>query len=279
MSEVASHPDGRASTREPLLWLALAAALSPTLLDFVQHTAQEPWARPFLLVAALGLAAAWRDPRRAPRRPFGFLLVAAGVGLALATVGGGMTRLGRPGLPLALVGMALALGRPVLPIALLACWAVPPPKALLVMLSPGLESLLARAAVGITRSLGGTASFVKEGLILNGASLQLDAPDGGLPLAFAIGGLAWWSVAHRAGGLRESGAAAVRLAPWGLAAQAGLLCLAIATLAAGGAGEGARAVLDHGGWAAVAVALLVTTRRTARTARAIPLGVVAEARR
>lgn len=180
VSEAALAP-GRASVREPLLWLALAAALSPTLLDFVEHAAQEPWARPFLLVGVLGLASAWRNPRRARPRPFGWLLVAAGVGFALLTVGGGMTRLGRPGLPLAIVGMALALGRPVLPIALLACWAVPPPKALLTALSPGLESALAWAAVGVTRSLGGTASFVKDDLLLNDASLLLDAPDGGLP--------------------------------------------------------------------------------------------------
>lgn len=279
MNGVASRSEGLAHPREPLLWLALAAALSPTLLDFVRHVAVEPWARPFLLVGTLGLAAAWSDPRRAGRRPLGFLLVAAGVALALVTVGGGMTRLGRPGLPLAIVGMALALGRPVLPIALLACWAVPPPKALLTALSPGLESALAWAAVGVTRSLGGTASFVKDDLLLNDASLLLDAPDGGLPLALALGGLAWWSVARHAGGTRECAAAALRLAPWGLVAQAVLLCFAMATLAAARTGAGARALLDHGAWAAIALALLVTARRAARTARALPLRTVAEARR
>jgi len=265
VTDLAARPAGRANAREPLLWGALAVALSPALLDLLQHWTGEPWARPFLLVAALGLLAAWRDERHTPPRPLGYLLVAAGVALVLIAAGGGMTRLGRPGLPLAIVGMALVVGRPVLPIALLSCWAVPPPKALLAALPPGLETALGWAAIGVTRAFEGTASFGKEGLVLDGATLRLDAPDGGVPLALMLAGLGWWSRARLGGTVRDSLRAALRLAPWGLAAQALVLCLAFAMLAAGAAG-GARALLDHAAWAVLAFALLAGAKQVARSA-------------
>ena len=106
------EPESRWEVRELILWGALVVAFSASWVDLVRHWTEEPWARPSVLFLALFVVAAARDRgRQAPRRGGG-LLVAAGLGLSLIAFGGSMDRLGRPGIPLGIIGMARALGRP-----------------------------------------------------------------------------------------------------------------------------------------------------------------------
>src|SRR5262245_16270637 len=88
--------------REILLWSALTIALSASWVDLATHGIAEPWARPAALFPFLFVAAALRDRRRERPRRSGALLVVAGLALSLFAVGGGLDRLGRPGIPIAM---------------------------------------------------------------------------------------------------------------------------------------------------------------------------------
>jgi hypothetical protein len=257
--------------REILLWSALAIGLSASWVDLARHSLDEPWARPVALFPVLFVAAFLRDHRRRRAWHGGTLLVATGLALSLFAVGGGVDRLGRPGIPIAVTGMALALGRPSLATALLACWWIPPPAALSKALAPGLESGLAWIAARAAEAQGLSAVATPHALEIGGAKLELVPMDGGLPLAVYLAGVGWWGALHAGGGIREAFGAALRGVPLALAAQALGLGLAFASLASGGA-SAARMLLDLWPWPVLAIGVLraESARRSATGARALP---------
>jgi len=254
----------RNGLRDLVLWAALLAALSPSLADLAQHWVVEPWARASALFVPLWLLCAWRD--RAPRRPHadGYLLLALGLAVSLAAVGGGMARLGRPGIPLAVVGLARALGRPSPPCALVALWLIPVPDALVERLSPGLEAAVPALAAAVARAFGAQAEWIGGRLVAPAGALAFDAADGGLPLVWVLAGLGWYGAAARRGPLRDAGLAALRAAPWALAAQL-LGLLAASGLVVAGRPAAAAVLLRDGVWsAAAAFGLWRAQRGTAR---------------
>jgi hypothetical protein len=255
LASSAPEPESPWEIRELVFWGALGVALSASWVDLVKHWMNEPWACPAVLFLPLFVVAAARDRgRQAPRRGGG-LLVAAGLGLSLIAFGGSLGRLGRPGIPLAIIGMARVLGRPSLATSLLALWLVPPPFALSEALSPGLERGLAWLAAGAAKAWGLPVVLGPRALEIAGATLEIRQTDGGVPLAIYLAGVGWWGAVGAGGGLREALRAAARIAPLGFVAQALALCLAFALLA-GRAPNAARAVLDHGAWPVLALALV-----------------------
>ena len=150
--------------------------------------------------------------------------------------------------------MALAMGRPTLAISLLALWVIPPPFAVSNALSPGLEHGLAWLAAGAAEAGGLHVVLNRRSLEIAGATLGIRQTDGGIPLAIYLAGIGWWSAVRAGGGIRDALASAARTAPLGFVAQALLLCIAFALLA-GRAPDAARAVLDHGAWPVLALAL------------------------
>lgn len=256
------------TAREGILWSALAVALSASWVDLARHGLEEPWARPAALFLPLFGLAAFRSPRGAGAPRLGAWLVAAGIGLSLLAVGGGVDRLGRLGIPLTVIGMAHALGRPPLATSLLAMWMVPPPSAVIGAFSPGLERALAGLAAGISDTLGVPATVAPYGLEIAGATLALRPSDGGLPLAAYFAGLGWWRAVRSGGGVRQAVVEAASFAPFGLLAQAVGLVVAFALLGAG-AGGASRSFLDLLPWPALGLALLFawTPRSAAGGAR------------
>jgi hypothetical protein len=246
--------------RASALWLGLAAALSPVLADLAQHWAAEPWARYSAVFVPLALSLAWSDaPSRRPRAD-GWLWIALALALALVSAGGGMARLGRPAIPIAVLGLARVLGRPAPVRAALAVWVVPLPNALLQATSPGLEWLvgagLARAAAGLGIPLQWVQTRDFVGLTAPGGSLALGGVQGGLPLVALLAGLGWYAAARHDAPLRAAARRALRWAPWGLVVQAAAIALAAVLLAAGSPGA-ARGLLVHATWIAVAACGLV----------------------
>jgi len=241
--------------RERVLWGALAIALSASWFDLARHWWEEPWARPAALFLPLVVAAAARDRGRQEARWDGALLVAVGLGWSLVAMGGGLPRLGRPGVPLAMIGLARALGRPSLAVSLLALWVIPPPFALAKALLPGLEQGLAWIAVQLAEARGLPGLLTPRFVEIAGATLPLGPADGGLPLAVYLAGVGWWSAVRADGGVREAARAAARIAPLGFLAQALGLVLALALLFARAA-PAARALLDLLAWPVLALALL-----------------------
>lgn len=271
------EPGSRCEVRELVLWGALAVAFSASWMDLLRHWTEEAWTRPSVLFLALFVLAAVRDRRRQAPWWGGGVLVAAGLALSLIAFAGSLARLGRPGLPLGIIGMALAMGRPTLAISLLALWVIPPPFAVSNALSPGLEHGLAWLAAGAAEAGGLHVVLNRRSLEIAGATLGIQQTDGGIPLVIYLAGIGWWSAVRAGSGIRDALASAARTAPLGFAAQSLLLCIAFALLA-GRAPDAARVVLDHGAWPVLALALYrarpahihsTTARAEARPQRAM----------
>lgn len=265
---------GAPVTRSPwLLWSALAVALSPSLVDLARHVVANPWARgaavfPFLLAWSAYTA----EERDRPARD-GLVWLALGVALSLVGVGGGMPRVGRPGIALAVIGLARATGAPPLRCALLAAFAIPPPTQLVALLSPGLEGAAAWLAARVAGLLGSGAlvdwSRAREIRLVasDGGALSLYPADGGLALAWSLAGVGWFAAVRRGGSLRAASRRALR---WGTAAlplQA-LALGAASALALLGAPHAARAGLDAVVAVAAIAALWLAVRGTANDATA-----------
>lgn len=232
-----------------MLWVALGVALSPVLLDWSLQVWTSPWARGAALFPLLLLWSARHD--RAPARPArdGFAWLALGLVMTLIGVGGGMPRAGRPGIALAVIGLARAIGFPRTPRALLAAFAIPIPSQVLATLTPGLEtavaSLVARggALAGVSAHLDATPAGALRFVASHGV-LELFPGDGGVPLAWSFAGIGWFTAVQRGAAIPAALRASVGPAVTGLVLQAFVIAFAcIATLL--GAAGFARTLLDQ----------------------------------
>jgi hypothetical protein len=260
--------------RSWLLWIALGLALSPAILDWLRQVATSPWARGAAVFPLLLLWSSYRD--ETPARPArdGYLWLALGLGLTLVGVGGGMPRVGRPGIALAVVGLARAIGFPSTPRALLAAFAIPIPSQVLAALAPGLEAAVASLVAG-GADLAGVGAHVDATRV---SSLRFVAPrgvldlfpgDGGLSLAWSFAGIGWFAAVQRGAAIPAALRAASARVLVAFALQASLLVLACMVTLFGGSGF-ARMLLDHCVIAATLVALGVSlqTLRGARSGMA-----------
>lgn len=185
-----------------MLWIAVAAALSPSLFDLGAHIAANPWVRGTAIFPLLFAWCAFTDP--APPRPSrdGLLLLLLGVAAVFISVGGGMARVGRPGIALAVIGAARMTGRPSLPVALLAIWLVPFPTQFVEALAPGLDGLVARVAAALGNFAGVPAEADARRVtalwfVTPSGPLHLFPGDGGLALAWTFAGLGWFAALQR----------------------------------------------------------------------------------
>ena len=242
--------DADVPSRIWIFWVALCVALSPSLVDAASLAVDEWWARGSLWVGALAIHGMLRSPEGARSVRVGVALVVVGVGLVVLAAGGGMTRLGRPGVPLAVLGMALILGRPSPQSAGLLVFAVAPPRVLMDAL-PGLQQLVIAAALASSDAF---APDPEGGLRLGTQVLSLESPDGGLPLLLMLAGLGAHASLRRGGPAINAVGSAIRCGllaiPIQLAALAGAACL----LKIGYANAG-RFLLSHLVWVGSALLL------------------------
>jgi hypothetical protein len=226
------------------LWLALFIGLSPTLVDLARHWLAEPWALPFACFVPLWLLCVHGDAKRSSSHRFGLLLVVAGVLLAAFAATGGSTRLGRYGIPAAVLGLALWLGRPSPARALLASWWIPVPNAV----QSGLFAWLSAAAgkwlaSGLAAGSGGESIEAGPVSLPRIAGVELGAGDLGVQLCWFLAGLGWYAAASRGAGVTLAAGAALRSGLLGIPLQ--MLALgAVAALALLGNPALARVWLD-----------------------------------
>lgn len=238
--------------RALLLWVALLAGFSPILADLVDHLFAEPWAcyvLVFVPLCGVGLARSQAQPRR---RPDGFVWLAIAVLVELVAVGGNTTRLARPAFPLAVIGLCRGFGLATTRAAALSLWLVPVSSSLLRLASPRLEELLLGMAVAVVRVTG--VDVTVDGRVAWAASgaLQLQRWHGGLPLMALLSGLGWYASLRADSGLAATLRRTLAWGALGFPLQALGVVVAVGVLAAG-APAVARALLDHGVWASVAV--------------------------
>ena len=251
--------------REFLLWGLLGLAASPVLVDTARYLLTTPWGAYSLVFWALFVREVLRNPAAPDPRGAGWLLVAVGIGIELVMVQAGWPRWGRPGVALAMLGMALGLGHPRLAMALLALWTVPLPSFIAQLASPGLEGLLLKLAGFALSPLGIPLEVVsrtpRETLVTAGSrEMPVFASDGGLYLVALLAGLAFYTaVRARLGPARVLR----RMITWAALALPTQLAAVIAAGAALAAGlpEIARLGLTHAPWMLTALAVLALQTR------------------
>ena len=232
-----------------VLWIALAAALSPLLVDLAAHEAGNVWARGAAIFPLLLAYCAWRDTSPPLPSRDGLVLLVLGVAVAFVGVGGGMPRVGRPGIALSVIGLARMTGRPSLRCALLALWVIPFPTQIIEALAPGLDAVVANLSAHVATALGVAAHVdashvVALWLVVPAGRLELFPGDGGVALAWTFAGLGWFVAVRSEATLTEAARIALRWMVAALPLQAAALALACAMALLGRPGLG-RALLDH----------------------------------
>lgn len=192
--------DWKPLLRTPLLWIALIAAISPSLIDLGHHFLASPWTWYCLFFPGLFFAVARNEPQGQRRHLWGLALLLGGLALTLLpSLGGGeLIRYGRPGIPLSVIGLALFAGRPSLQVSLMALWIIPIPSAALKIADPIINKLFFALASFPYTLLSRDIQF--EGSTLNTAAGSLALTEGQslfIPLAL-LTGLGWFSVLWKA---------------------------------------------------------------------------------
>ena len=215
-----------------LLALALVLALSPILREFAGHVLDQPWTAYALPFPFLLWHAAARSPREAPRWSAGLGWIAAALVLELIAVGGGVPRMGRPAIALAVIGWLRVTGLAPLPVALLALWLIPLPKAVSALASPGLERTWQEIALRIVPDAG---------------RFPVAHWDGGVRIVAMAAGLGWWAAVRQGGDVAAAFRRAAAFGALGLPLQVVAMILATALVSFGHL-EAAHLWLLHGVW-------------------------------
>ena len=225
------------------LWIALFVGLSPTLLDLARHWTTEPWAAPFAVFVPLWFVAVRRPDLRLRPRSFGLLLVIAGLLLATFAATSGVTRWGRFGVPIAVVGLAIWIGTPPPARALVAAWWIPLPHFLQTALFFPLSRIGERLATDLQSWTGGAPVYTAKKLLPAIDAVPIGPADLGLQVCWFLAGVAWYAGVTGGRALRGSAHLALRAALLGVAIQVLALALAVPLTIAGSAAL-ARGFLD-----------------------------------
>lgn len=267
---VASPRDG-GRLQDWLLWPMLALAFSPVLIDLVSHYAERPAIAYGALFIALFVWETMHRPRGPARPGLGLGLVVAGLAIELVFSKVGWMRFARPGLALAMIGLASLRGRATPQLALLALFAVPIPGFAVAAFEP----LLLPAVAFWLRVLGGIGSPMEIGqeeVFTRDASLAVSPYDAGIPLAVLIAGLCAYAGVRRNWSLGRIARRAALLCPLALPIQMVALGLALWALASDSP-DLARVGLGAGTWLATAGVggwLILRHGRARRAAEAAP---------
>lgn len=260
------HDEAAAAPRADFwLWLGLALAFSPALVDLAAHWRDEPWARSSVLALYFVVRGSEGRPADPPRRLPGFAFLATGLLVQMGALAAGPESFARVGLALGLLGLALLLGCPPLRLALLFAALVPIPFALQRALDPLLRAPLETAAAALASGLGPATEATALGLAQGERFLRIHPPGLGLPLMALLAAGAWACAAR----LRVPPARALVASAAGAAAGFGiqLAGVAAAALLLASLGElGAKRFLEQApplAAAALAVAGLELARRRA----------------
>jgi hypothetical protein len=244
------------------LGLALAVAFSPGLYDLARQWWLYPWSRYSAVLALLAVWTAARSPD-APARPrLGFGAVAAALllqGLGVLAV---MPALGRPAAVLAFLGFGLARGLAPLSVASLAIFVVPVPYQVTDWTGGDwVAPQLFQAAAGLLRVVGISVAAGQRHVISGDADFQIDSTQAGLPLAFALVGLAVYAALRLRLPPRRLAAWTAAIFAMGCAAHFGSIVLACLAIAAGSV-ELAGWSVDTLSWALPAALVVFAVERS-----------------
>ncbi len=250
-----AHPASlwRRPTSAWIVWPGLLVAFSPVLLELADHLIASPWSRSALIFPWLSVVAIRADGARAHSKRLIWACIALGILIELVAVSGGILRLGRVGLVVAVVGVVWGAGWARPAVCLLLVWTLPLPSALMRLASPTLETTWGSAVAALLPGLALDPASSGPALVAGDEVLRLVAPDGGLALGYGLAGLGWFravAAGHRIG--RASRCAI----GWGVSlipVQLGILAIGGLALVAGLEATRARWLVDQSGWILIGV--------------------------
>ena len=183
-----------ADNRSWLAWVGLGVAFSPILADLAGHLLIAPWPRYAMLFPILFLLAVRDDPGATSARRFGLALVGVGLAIELLAIMAGAVRFGRVGLGIAAFGLCRAFGHASPRVAALLLFAIPLPAAVMMSVSPALETALLALAAPVVMPV--TPGLTIEGTTATasaGVTLVVGTFRSGLALAPLLVGLFWYA--------------------------------------------------------------------------------------
>ncbi len=253
--------------RGALLWLGLAIAFSPVLINLVEGLRAEPADR-YTLLVPLGLALyamtsrrhATADAESGTRVGLGTALLAAGLFVELLGVASASWGIARLGLPIAALGISLRLGAPSFLVVLTVFGAIPLPSFVQHAASPEVETAIGGALAALFAGVG--VAIESRGALLFSQDLRLEmlASDSGLITAAALFLGGWFTGLGPSLDLVRLLRRATLAAALVLAIHPALLVVA-ATLLVAGSPDAARTLLTHGASIAVAMWMLLAAFR------------------
>jgi len=202
MGEANSNPSDPVSVRPRIdgwvLWLGLFAALSPVLVDLVEHWIAAPWSRYSISFVVLLLLAARADSPRPASKRAGLLLLILGLAGQVFALAVSKVEIGRWFAAFAVLGVMLLRGGISLRAALLVLWVVPVPS--MVIDALGGEAIVRQlyaASVTLLEPLGMTFEIGRRAVTSGAGELALAGHESGLLLATHMSGLAWYAAQRR----------------------------------------------------------------------------------
>lgn len=254
-----------------LVWTGLIAAFSPVLRELVEHLIAHPWARVSIIFPWLAWVAVREDqgrPGQESRRIIWACMLAALL-IEMVAISGDMIRFARVALAIGGAGMIAGAGWARLTASIVLAFSVPPPNALLKLLSPGLENVFARIAAACVPSVRFEAVGLRFHWLTEHADLLLEHTDGGLAMGIGLAGLGWFQTVVTGGEWIDAIKRSVLWFFFMVPIQLALVLSAAILLGVSDRAGDARWLLDHAGWMIVfAVGAFLSMRALRGQARA-----------
>lgn len=183
----------RRSSTTWAVWVALAVATSPVLLDLVRHVAAHSWAWYVVVFPPLFALSIRRMEETRPRPALAIACIFVGLAIELVAIASGQLRIGRIAVLLCVLGTLWLDGRMRWRPTVILALCIPIPSFVLDRLGDNLLFIVTHPLAGMVRWTGSPALARAGHIELPGESLRLVGSDLGWQTGLLAFGLTWFA--------------------------------------------------------------------------------------